>query len=405
MRQRFSDSRQFLAGFSLPATVDASAWYARLHAEPRLGAAERAQVLAELLVLCDEEARSAPLSGSAHLIKSKVMAEELGDLAAAQECARRAVELEPDRPQLRFDYVRLLIFRAEYNAAWDALRSYLLRRINERGGWSGQDVGLYDVALLMLGILCGYLMHGNDDDIDIWRELPVAFMRLDRAVAAAVADRLSVTFNFARTVVLIGAQHSVGVRTPRESASVVILGDSHILPLAWRMVNDKQLVPMLSMGLKAFHFSSVSGRARERAILAAHLAALPPSASLCIVSCGEIDCRPNHGIHLSLARGIYDSLEEAVRVLADGVVERLEATEWTGRFLVHPVRPFGCRRRCRRTQHPLTTRATTFLRSMRRSARGARAPPAWPLWTLATRSQARADFWRTIFSAPATRCI
>ena len=319
--------------------MDASAWYARLHAEPRLGAAERAQVLAELLVLCDEEARSAPLSGSAHLIKSKVMAEELGDLAAAQECARRAVELEPERPQLRFDYVRLLIFRAEYNAAWDALRSYLLRRINERGGWSGQDVGLYDVALLMLGILCGYLMHGNDDDIDIWRELPVAFMRLDRAVAAAVADRLSVTFNFARTVVLIGAQHSVGVRTPRESASVVILGDSHILPLAWRTVNDKQLVPMLSMGLKAFHFSSASGRARERAILSAHLAALPPSASLCIVSCGEIDCRPNHGIHLALARGVYSSLEEAVRVLADGVVERLEATEWTGRFLIHPVRP------------------------------------------------------------------
>ena len=93
-----------------------------------------------------------------------------------------------------------------------------------------------------------------------------------------------------------------------------ILGDSHVLSIAWQTLDLKGelriLVPFLATGMKAWHI-------REGTLFFTHynlqmcLQRLPARTKSTLLSAGEIDCR--EGIGGEKLRGYYASCEDAVR--------------------------------------------------------------------------------------------
>jgi hypothetical protein len=112
-----------------------------------------------------------------------------------------------------------------------------------------------------------------------------------------------VFFRQVRFAVVIDRLVPFPLPEPDADDVVYLLGDSHILPLAWATIDSgnggsaeasgaKKLkfVPRLSIGVKAWHFNvSITG-SREREIYLRQAASIP-TGSVVVVSAGEIDLR------------------------------------------------------------------------------------------------------------------
>ena len=122
---------------------------------------------------------------------------------------------------------------------------------------------------------------------------------------------------------------------------IYLLGDSHVLPPAWRRVplgdQRRVLVPALVTGVKAWHLRP-GCRFYPAAQWAAAAARLPDGATV-IAAVGEIDCR--EGLLASITRGRYDSLPAAAAATAALLVAELQRLARSRRFtiFVHPVPP------------------------------------------------------------------
>ena len=144
---------------------------------------------------------------------------------------------------------------------------------------------------------------------------------------------------------LLLTQHAPGVPPSQpEEQPLFVLGDSHILPCAWRAVKfrgkQRLVVPCLVTGVKAFHLRPRScfypKRQWERAC------SRLPSGSDVIVMVGEIDCR--EGMLRAIEKGCAPNLPAAARDVAQMLVDALVKHLMTGRsrcgsVLVHPVAP------------------------------------------------------------------
>jgi hypothetical protein len=100
------------------------------------------------------------------------------------------------------------------------------------------------------------------------------------------------------------------------------LGESHSLSYAHRNItiggSKYRIVPKITFGAKAFHFS----RTKEdsfKAITKAHFVSLPKNSKV-FLSYGEIDCRPNEGF-ISAARKRDKPLEELIDQTTEGYVQ------------------------------------------------------------------------------------
>ena len=129
-----------------------------------------------------------------------------------------------------------------------------------------------------------------------------------------------------------------------EEQPVYVLGDSHVLPCAWRSITvngqSRMMVPCLVTGVKAYHLRPQSTfypkRQWERAC-----ARLPPGATV-MVLVGEIDCR--EGMLRAIEKGCAPDIATAARDVAQLLVDALIKNLLTGRsrastVLVHPVPP------------------------------------------------------------------
>ena len=144
---------------------------------------------------------------------------------------------------------------------------------------------------------------------------------------------------------LLLTQHPPAVPPAQpEEQPLFVLGDSHVLPCAWRTVTFRRkqrlLVPCLVTGIKAYHLRPSScfypKRQWERACVRL------PSGSDVIVLVGEIDCR--EGILRAIEKGCAPNLPAAARDAAQTLVDALVRHLLTGRsrcgaVLVHPVAP------------------------------------------------------------------
>ena len=92
-----------------------------------------------------------------------------------------------------------------------------------------------------------------------------------------------------------------------------VLGDSHVLPLAWARLqgSGRQLVPKLVTGVKHWHLRPESRFYPKFNFLQA-LKTIPDSSDV-IFTIGEIDCR--EGILVAVEKCIYDSVEQVVQFM------------------------------------------------------------------------------------------
>jgi len=131
--------------------------------------------------------------------------------------------------------------------------------------------------------------------------------------------------------------------SPERSAQnkVFIIGDSHVLPLAWRSINFKgkeyTTNPVLVTGLKIWHLRNESHfytkRCYEKAVQKI------PSGSSCIFLIGEIDCR--EGIQSAVEKCAYDSVDESIAALVEIYVKMMIELKKRKKLnvFVHPVAP------------------------------------------------------------------
>ena len=122
---------------------------------------------------------------------------------------------------------------------------------------------------------------------------------------------------------------------------VYAVGESHVLPLAWRnlKINDIDYVihPILVTGIKIWHLRKESkfytSSNFENALR------LIPNGSTCFFLLGEIDCR--EGIQHSIEKCCYDTVEQCVKSLADIYTQKLLHLQKSKKFkiYVHPVVP------------------------------------------------------------------
>lgn len=117
-------------------------------------------------------------------------------------------------------------------------------------------------------------------------------------------------------------------------AEVFVVGDSHIVSLAWRTVTwpslggQVTLRPAYISGLKAFHVGALADRQKPSPFYALDhalkvIAGRHPGATIILV-CGEIDCRFEEGIGLALRKNLYKNVAlaaaETTRRLVEGAV-------------------------------------------------------------------------------------
>ena len=120
-----------------------------------------------------------------------------------------------------------------------------------------------------------------------------------------------------------------------------IVGDSHILPLAWRSIDYKgkkyTTTPVLVTGLKIWHLRKESQfytkRCFEKAVQQI------PSGSPCVFLAGEIDCR--EGIQSAVERCAYDSIDDCIAALVEIYAKMMVELKKRKKLsvFVHPVAP------------------------------------------------------------------
>ncbi|MDB2529823.1 tetratricopeptide repeat protein [Paracoccaceae bacterium] len=100
------------------------------------------------------------------------------------------------------------------------------------------------------------------------------------------------------------------------------LGESHSLSYAHRNItiegSNFRIIPRITFGAKAFHFSRTKYDS-FKAITKAHFLSLPKSSKV-FLSYGEIDCRPNEGF-ISAATKLEKPLEELIDHTTEGYVQ------------------------------------------------------------------------------------
>ena len=100
---------------------------------------------------------------------------------------------------------------------------------------------------------------------------------------------------------------------PKSDNLVYHLGESHCLSYAHQFIRingtDFKVLPKITFGAKAFHFSR---RVNDnyKAITRAHIENIPKGSNL-FLSFGEIDCRPNEGF-ISSAKKLNRSVESLI---------------------------------------------------------------------------------------------
>ena len=109
---------------------------------------------------------------------------------------------------------------------------------------------------------------------------------------------------------------------PASENKIYHLGESHCLSYAHRNItiggSNFRIVPRITFGAKAFHFSRTKSDS-FKAITKAHFVSLPKSSKV-FLSYGEIDCRPNEGF-ISAASKLNKPLEELIDHTTSGYVQ------------------------------------------------------------------------------------
>ena len=109
---------------------------------------------------------------------------------------------------------------------------------------------------------------------------------------------------------------------PTSQHKVYHLGESHSLSYAHRNIKidglNFKIVPRMTFGGKAFHFSSTKHDS-FKAITKAHFLSLPQRSKV-FLSYGEIDCRPNEGF-ISAARKLEKPIEQLITETVMGYVQ------------------------------------------------------------------------------------
>ncbi|CAJ1426098.1 unnamed protein product [Effrenium voratum] len=133
-------------------------------------------------------------------------------------------------------------------------------------------------------------------------------------------------------------------KCPSSFRPLYVVGDSHVLPLAWQFLDIPAeeeeehfiLVPMLVTGAKVWHLREES-KFYTMFSFWDKLSILPVDAPVMFML-GEIDCR--EGILHAVQKGKHSSVEEALSRIVDVYVQLLEQVRkkrQTSRLFVHPV--------------------------------------------------------------------
>ncbi|KAJ4457598.1 hypothetical protein PAPYR_6836 [Paratrimastix pyriformis] len=98
---------------------------------------------------------------------------------------------------------------------------------------------------------------------------------------------------------------------------IYVLGDSHVLPMAWRILQTREgprrLLPALATGIKVWHLRPESTFFPKQNFLT--LVDAIPEGSEVLFVLGEIDCR--EGLLSAVQKGRYPTLQHAIRTLVD----------------------------------------------------------------------------------------
>ena len=125
-----------------------------------------------------------------------------------------------------------------------------------------------------------------------------------------------------------------------ESAKkLYVVGDSHVLPLAWRCLTiedvEYTIVPILITGIKIWHLRKNS-QFYTKASFERSIRKIENGAP-CIFLMGEIDCR--EGIEMAVKDCLYDNVDDSIDVLIDIYVKVLLDVKKRkkSKVFVHPV--------------------------------------------------------------------
>jgi hypothetical protein len=121
-----------------------------------------------------------------------------------------------------------------------------------------------------------------------------------------------------------------------------VIGDSHVVPLAWSLVEvdgtPRVLLPLLTTGIKHYHLRS-DGDFYPKAQFANNLKRVPDGSDIMFV-CGEIDCR--EGLLVAVEKGAYSNITEGMRSTLKhftAILAPLFKQRKMGNVYVHPVLP------------------------------------------------------------------
>lgn len=128
--------------------------------------------------------------------------------------------------------------------------------------------------------------------------------------------------------------------TPKQDTKkMYVVGDSHVLPLAWRslIIDDIEytIVPVLVTGVKIWHLRKDS-KFYTKSSFQRSVKNIPSGCPV-IFLMGEIDCR--EGIENALQNCLYDTLQESMNRLNDIYLNVLLDTKKRKKFkiFVHPI--------------------------------------------------------------------
>jgi len=124
------------------------------------------------------------------------------------------------------------------------------------------------------------------------------------------------------------------------AGAIFLVGDSHVVPAAWRSVDVRGsrhvLVPCLVTGVKIWHLRAAS-KFHTKYNFWERLGSLPRGAPL-ILCLGEIDCR--EGVVRAVQKGLYSNLEQSLKALVDLFLEVLRECRRRlprSQIFVHPI--------------------------------------------------------------------
>ena len=122
---------------------------------------------------------------------------------------------------------------------------------------------------------------------------------------------------------------------PQKENKVYHLGESHCLSYAHRSIridgSNFRIVPRITFGAKAFHFSKIKDGS-FKAITKANFLLLPKCSKV-FLSFGEIDCRPNEGF-ITAAKKLNVPLKDLIADTVVGYVQWfLEQNEGQNHYL------------------------------------------------------------------------